>query len=231
MLGILVQLIISWLLIRFFEKKNLSVLGFAPTKKRLFDFTLFFLVTAACCTSDFIFKMLIGKQQWILNSNLSAKLLLNGIWWNIKSVLFEELIFRGVLLYILMKRMGVSKAILLSSIAFGIYHWFSHGVIGNFGAMTVTFITTGIMGLVYAYGYTKTLSLYVPCAIHLGWNVTRSVIFSDGPIGDQLFVSVKPIPQVTVGYVLGFIAIFLPMLSAIIINAWLLKRKKQVIVN
>ncbi len=228
MLGILVQLAVSWLLIWLFEKKNLSLLGFFPTKKRLLDFALFFLVTAACCTGDFLLKIYVGKQQWVLNPNLSANLILTGIWWNIKSVLFEELIFRGVLLYILIKRMGALKAIILSSIAFGIYHWFSHEVIGNPGAMIVTFLATGIMGLVYAYGYAKTFSLYVPCAIHLGWNLTRSVIFSEGAIGDQLFVLVKPVPEITVGYVLAFILIFSPMLSAILINFFLLKRKKQV---
>ncbi len=229
MLGIIVQLAISWLLIWIFEKKNLSVLGLLPTKKRLLDFSLFFLVTAACCTTDFLFKMYIGKQEWNLNPNLTVNLILTGIWWNIKSVLFEELIFRGVLLYILIKRIGAVKAILLSSIGFGIYHWFSFGVIGNIGAMTVTFLTTGIMGLVYAYGYAKTFSLYVPIAIHFGWNAIRSVVFSDGPIGDQLMVLEKPVPEITVGYIPAFILIFFPLLSAILINFFLLKRMKQVV--
>ena len=227
MLGIIVQLLISWLIIWLFEKGSLQVLGFNPTKKRLIGFVIFFLVTALCCSSDFFMRMLFAKQQWQLNPKLTADLILTGIWWNIKSVLFEELIFRGVLLYILIKKLGQAKGIIISAIAFGIYHWFSHGVIGNPAQMAITFFITGTMGLVYAYGYAKTFSLYVPSAIHLGWNLTTSVIFSNSIIGDQLFTQVKPVPEVQVGYFIYFCIVFIPMLSALLINFFLLKRMKQ----
>jgi membrane protease YdiL (CAAX protease family) len=94
--------------------------------------------------------------------------------------------------------------------------------------MTITIITTGLMGILYAYGYAKTFSLYIPIAIHLGWNITRSVIFSETVIGDQLLVQVKPVPQVQVSYFTYFVIIFLPMLAALLINFLLLKKKKQV---
>lgn len=227
MLGIIVQLAISWLLVRLIEKSNLKVLGFFPSKRRLLDFAIFFFITAACCSSDFFIRMLFAKQEWKLNPAISANLLFTGIWWNIKSVLFEELIFRGVLLYILIKKLGATRAIIISAIAFGIYHWYSHEVIGNVKQMAVTFLTTGIMGLLYAYGYAKTFSLYIPCAIHLGWNLTRSFIFSEGNIGNQLFVQVKPVPEVNVSYFIYFMILLFPMLSALLINFLLLKKRKQ----
>lgn len=177
MLGIIVQLALSWLIVWLFEKKNLGVLGLFPTKRRLLDFSIFFCITVACCSSDFIMRILFAGQQWKLNPVLSFKLILNGVWWNIKSVLFEELIFRGMLLYILIKKLGAAKAIIISAIGFGIYHWFSFEAFGNPMQMAIVFITTGIMGLLYAFGYAKSFSLYIPVAIHLGWNLTRSVIF------------------------------------------------------
>jgi uncharacterized protein len=227
MLGIIVQLLISWLIIWLFEKDNLAVLGFYPSKIRLLGFGLFFIVTALCCSSDFFMRMLFAKQQWQLNPKLTANLILTGTWWNIKSVLFEELIFRGVLFYILIKKLGHTKAIIISAIAFGIYHWFSHNVIGNVTQMAITFVITGTMGLVYAYAYSKTGSLYFPCAIHLGWNLTSSVVFSNGNIGDQLLVQVTPVPEVTVGYFIYFCILLVPMLSALLINFFMLKRLKQ----
>lgn len=227
MTGIIVQLLISWLIIWLFEKGDLGVLGFYPGRKRLFGFMLFFLVAALCCSSDFILRMIFAKQQWQLNPKLSTNTLLTGIWWNIKSVLFEELIFRGVLLYILIKKLGQAKGIIISAIAFGIYHWYSLEVIGNPVQMAIVFATTGIMGLLYAYGYAKTFSLYIPMAIHLGWNLTRSVIFSSTVIGDQLLVPVKPVPEVTVSYFVYFCIIYLPLLSVLLINFVLLKRMKQ----
>jgi|GWRWMinimDraft_5_1066013.scaffolds.fasta_scaffold28880_1 membrane protease YdiL (CAAX protease family) len=227
MLGIIVQLLISWLIIWLFEKGDLSFLGLYPTKKRLIGFALFFIVTALCCASDFIMRMLFAQQQWELNPKLNAITILTGIWWNIKSVLFEELIFRGVLFYILIKKLGHTKAIIISAIAFGIYHWFSQGSFGNPVQMSITFLITGTMGLVYAYGFSKTFSMYIPIAIHLGWNLTTSVIFSNGNIGDQLFTPVRPVTEVQVGYFTFFCITFIPLLSAIFINYFMLKKMQQ----
>ena len=227
MLGILIQLLISWLILWLYEKGNLSVFGFYPTKKRLVGFAVFFIITAICCSSDFFMRMLFAKQRWELNPKLNANLVLTGIWWNVKSVLFEELIFRGVLFYILIKKSGHTKAIIISAIVFGIYHWFSHVVIGNPTQMLITFIITGTMGLVYAYAYSKTFSLYYPIAIHLGWNVTSSVIFSNSILGNQLFTQVQPVPEVQVGYFIYFCIAFIPLLSAMLINYFMLKRMPQ----
>jgi len=227
MIGILVQLAISWVVIWILEKRSLSVLGFRPTGKRLADFIFFFLITTAFCSSGFLMKMYFGKQHWQLNPDLSVKLILNGIWWNIKSVLFEELIFRGVLLYILIKKLGALKAIIISAVAFGIYHWFSFGVIGNPLQMIIVFIITGIMGLVLAYGYSKTFSLYVPSGIHLGWNLTQIFIFSGGPIGSGLFISTDSDQFRTNSYSIFFIVTFLPLLLTILINYLIIRKKKQ----
>src|SRR5688500_1014765 len=103
MLGIIVQLAISWLIVWLYEKNDLRVLGFFPTKARLLDFLLFFLITAVCCSTGFLLKMYFGGLRWELNPKLTIGLFLEGIRWNMVSVLFEELIFRGVFLYILIK--------------------------------------------------------------------------------------------------------------------------------
>jgi membrane protease YdiL (CAAX protease family) len=46
------------------------------------------------------------------------------------------------------------------------------------------FIIPGAIGFLSAYGYMKTFSFYLPCAIHLGWNFTGNFIFPDGNIGN-----------------------------------------------
>ena len=227
MLGIVVQLAVSWLIIWFFEKGNLIVLGFSPSRQRLLDFVLFFLIAAACCATGFFMKMYFAGQQWELNPHLTFNMVLNGIWWNIKSVLFEELIFRGVLFYILIKKLGAVKAIIISAAAFGIYHWFSFEITGHILQMAIVFLITGAMGLVYAYGYSKTFSLYIPCAIHLGWNLTQGFIFSSGSIDDQVLVPVKPVPAIHVSYFIFFCIQLLPVVSVMLISFLLLKRRKQ----
>ncbi len=227
MLGILVQLIISWIVVYFFNKNNLSVLGFGVTKKRIADFGIFFLLTAVICASGFLLKMYFGEQRWQLNPKLNVALVWNGLWWNIKSVLFEELIFRGVLLYILIQLTGAKKAIIISAVAFGVYHWFSFGVIGNPVQMLYTFFITGAMGMVLAYGYAQTNSLYVPVGIHLGWNFTQLFIFSQGTIGNGVLVATDNLGFRTNSYLIFFLVTFVPLLLALLLNYLLIKKRTQ----
>ena len=209
MLGILVQLIISWLIIWLFEKGNLKVLGFYPTKKRLIGFACFLYGYRHLLLFRFFYADAFCRTALGVKPKAHCQPYFNRIWWNLKSVLFEELIFRGVLFYILIKKLGHTKAIIISAIAFGVYHWFSHETIGKPVQMLITFLTTGTMGLVYAYAYSKTFSLYYPIAIHLGWNLTSSVIFSPNSIlGDQLFTQVQPVPEVTISYFTYYCIVF-----------------------
>jgi uncharacterized protein len=228
MIGIIVQLLISWILVWLYEKNNLRVLGLSVTKRRIKDLFLFLFVTAACCASGFLFKMYFGGIRWELNPVLSSGLIIEGIWWNIRSVFFEELIFRGAIFYILIQKLGIWKAILISSAAFGIYHWFSYGIIGNIPQMIFVFFLTGIMGIVYAFGYARTMSLYIPVAIHFGWNFTHGFVFSEGSIGTGILRQTNNDAFRTGSYVVAFIVFILPMMSVMLINFYLIKRKKQV---
>jgi membrane protease YdiL (CAAX protease family) len=188
----------------------------------------FFLLTAACSLSGFILKILIAKQQWEINPRADIPLILNGAWYTLKSVLFEELIFRGVLLYILIHKAGAVKAVLISAIAFGIYHWFSQQLWGNPVQMVIIFIITGSMGIILAYAYVKTFSLFIPVAIHLGWNLIQMVVFSGNTIGNQFFVLVSPSPEISIS-LFGFMLVTLfPIISCLVLNGWLLQRKPQV---
>ena len=223
MAGILVQLLISWGLLWFIEKENLSVLGLMPTTRRVTELLLFLLVSMACCSSGFLFRIFYAHEVWTLNPSFSPGLLSNGSWWNLKSVMFEELIFRGAIFYILIKRIGAAYSILISSVAFGIYHWFSFEVIGNIGQMIQVFLITGIIGVLYAYGFVRTNSLYAVIGMHFGWNFTQGFIFSSGSIGDGILVLQKPVPVVTVSWFIYFLIFLFPMLSFGVINFLLLR--------
>ncbi|MDE3250076.1 MAG: CPBP family intramembrane metalloprotease [Bacteroidota bacterium] len=226
MLGILVQLTLSWLIIWLYNRKGLSVLGFGITGKRFFYFLLLFLVTAGFCASGFLLKMYLGHQSWQLNPALSLKLVWDGFWWNLKSVLFEELIFRGVLLYILLDKIGTTKAILVSAAAFGIYHWFSFGVLGNPLQMIIVFLMTGTMGLLLAYAFSKSRSLYLPIGIHLGWNFTQIFVFSNGPIGKGIFIPVGDASFRTDSMLLFIAVTFLPVVLMLLVDFLIVKRLK-----
>jgi uncharacterized protein len=188
LLGILVQLIISWILLRVLYRENLNVLGIIPSKSRMSQFALGFIFTAILCTVIQLVDSALTNTDWKLNENLSVLGTLNFLWWNVKSVVFEELIFRGALLYIMIRKWGARTGIILSAIAFGIYHWFAFGVLGNFVLMLVVFLMTSISGLVWAYAFEKTKSMMLPIGLHLGWNFVFNSVFSKGPLGEQILI-------------------------------------------
>lgn len=189
MIGILVIAALSWALLYFIEKENLLVLGFLPLGKRLQQFFLGFLLTATLCVLVQFLEAYLQSSLWVLNENFALGMLLSSFWWDFKSVLTEELIFRAALLYILIQRIGSRKSILLSAVAFGIYHWFSFGVLGNVMAMILVFIGTGLMGYAWAWAFSKTKSIMLAFGLHLGWNFTHNSIFSKGPLGELVLIS------------------------------------------
>lgn len=189
MVGILVILIISWIALHLIEKKNLLSLGVLPIAKRLKQFLIGFLITAILCVGVQYFEAFLKSSTWVLNESITSSSVLKAFWWDARSVLTEELVFRGAILYLLIQRIGSNKAILISAIAFGIYHWFSFGVFGNIVAMIIVFIGTGLMGYAWAWAFAKTRSILLPFGFHLGWNFIHNTIFSKGPLGDLVLIS------------------------------------------
>jgi membrane protease YdiL (CAAX protease family) len=188
MLGLIVELIISWLLLWIFYKKSLLVLGIVPTRSRLFNLFFGILIAAVCCAVYYLSFTFFTTNKWTLNNEFTGQKLLASSWWTLNSVLYEELIFRGALLYILIKKLGVKTACITSAICFGVYHWFTSGAWGNPLQMTFVFVMTGIWGAMFAMAFARTKSLYLPIGLHFGWNFISTVIFSQGPLENQLFI-------------------------------------------
>lgn len=226
MLGLIVELIVSWLLLWIFFKKGLLVLGVVPTQDRLFNLLFGILIAAVCGTLYFLSFSFFIANKWTLNNEFTGQKLLASSWWTLKSVLYEELIFRGALLYILIKKFGVRTACLTSAICFGVYHWFTSGVLGNPLQMAIIFLMTGIWGAMFAMAFARTKSLYLPIGLHFGWNFISTVIFSQGPLGKQLLVISG---EQKLGEALSAVVFIFQLLAAPVVTYWYLHllSKKQ----
>ncbi|MGB4844139.1 MAG: CPBP family intramembrane glutamic endopeptidase [Ferruginibacter sp.] len=189
MIGLLVALAASWLLFWLFERKHLSPLGLTPYRKRIGNFLVGLIASVVVAAVYFLFVAAVTKSSLSVNKEFTAAGFFSASWWVLKSVLFEEFLFRGALLYIAIKKLGIKWGCILSAIAFGIYHWFSYNVFGEPTQMIFVFIVTVIAGLMFAYAYAITKSLYLPIGLHLGWNLVTIVVFSQGPLGQQLLIS------------------------------------------
>jgi len=189
MIGLLVVFLLSWLLLRRVAREPITVLGIAPSKRRLVEFLVGGLFMAGVGVVNFLWQAHFKEIGYRLNPDYGAGKMLAGSFWVLKAVVLEELVFRGALLYMLIKSIGAVRACLLSSLLFGVYHWFSYEVFGErLILMVYILLVTGGGGWMFSYAFAKTRSLYAPTGLHLGWNLVAAVVFSSGPIGSQLLL-------------------------------------------
>ncbi|MBD3583050.1 CPBP family intramembrane glutamic endopeptidase [Flavobacterium selenitireducens] len=186
MIGILVILLFSSLLLWLSARRTISVLGLRPEKSRVIQFVVGFLLAGTICAGYNLLTTAFVENDWRWNADFTTLALASGMWWVFKSVIFEELLFRGALLYLLNLRYGPKTACAISGSCFGIYHWFSYGSFGNPVQMAIIFAMTGFVGFALAWSFVKTRSLYLPVALHIGWNLINIVVFSNGPLGTQM---------------------------------------------
>jgi uncharacterized protein len=223
MIQLIGLLAISWLLIWLFEKGNLSVLGLSPTRSRLKYFVVLFIITAICSSTAFLLRICFAKEVYMLNPALSFISVSAEVWHQFRSVLTEELICRGVLLYILIKKTGSKWAIFIASVIFAGLHWINDGAWRDLLHMIIVFSFTFAMGLLLAFSYAKTFSLLIPFAIHFGWNLTQNFIFPDKVTGLHIFTLAAPPPIVTVSYFVFFSMLLLPKISAFVLDYLILR--------
>jgi len=210
MLGILVALALSWLLLYLFNRSGLEELGLFPTTQRASQLLYGLAISAFCSFLYFGVILLISGSNVAINKNFHVTDLLASSWWITRSVLFEEFLFRGALLYLAVRLLGSKKALILSAVIFGIYHWFSYQVFGDMFQMAVVFLLTATAGFVFAYSFIKTKSMYLQTGLHFGWNFMVIIVFSNGPLGKQLLL-------ITEGHKLGTVLSLLLLLIQLIL--------------
>ena len=182
-----ILVLVSWLLLRF-ERKPLSVLGFDLPLRRALEFGLGLCLAALFAAAKYSLQGFWKGVSWEWNPSITLAAVAEGVRWTTNSVLYEELLFRGYLLYQAIRFLGVRKGCGLSALTFGVYHWFSYGVFGSVMPMIYVFLLTAAFGLMLAVAFAKSGSVALPIGLHLGWNLVSIVIFSDGPIGPQLLM-------------------------------------------
>ncbi len=186
MLGLLVIIVVSWVLLYFIEKKNIEALGIVPNLNRLSQFVIGFFVIAVIVLINIYIETIVLKVEWKFNT-INYSTIFNAFVYHLRSALTEDLVFRGAILYILIQRIGATKALWLSAIVFGIYHWFSYGIIGERIVLLVyVFVITGFTGYVWAYTFYKTKSIMLGLGFHLGYNLIMSFFFESQPFGELI---------------------------------------------
>ncbi|RDX35348.1 CPBP family intramembrane metalloprotease [Kangiella sp. HD9-110m-PIT-SAG06] len=181
----LILIVLTWFLLRL-ERKNLTSIGFNKPLQRSLELVAGIVVAALFCLIQNVLSSSFGHFEWKVNTDFGVNSVLESFRWVLNSVLYEELLFRGYLFFKAIQLFGGRLACLISSVAFGIYHWFSYEVFGQPITMFYVFILTAIPGLMFSYAFLRTQSIILPIGLHLGWNIMNIIIFSKGSVGQQL---------------------------------------------
>jgi membrane protease YdiL (CAAX protease family) len=194
MLGLLVILVVSWGLLYLFEKENINAIGIFPNAKRVIQFVIGMLFIMVVCLLNIAVETMILKVEWKLQHPINYTAIFEALIYHIKSALTEDLVFRGAILYILIKKIGAKWGIFLSALVFGIYHVFSYGI-GTQSIVLIVYVVsiTGFVGFVWAYAFHKTQSIYIGLGFHIGFNMMNTFFFQNQPYGELIFESVNQI--------------------------------------
>jgi hypothetical protein len=222
-----ILLTVSWLLLRL-EGRRLDALGFDEPRQRTTEFALGFAAFGLAAAAQQMGLSLAAGDQFVLNAGVDTPTMLNGLRFTVNSVLFEELLFRGYFLYRAVQWLGPSRAVWLDAAAFGVYHWFSYGVIGNPIVMLYVFVLTGMFGYLGALAFVATGSIAAPIGLHLGWNAVAYLVFSAGPLGAALLIPASGAQRIEANGPLSSVALSIGLpLAATALGLWYLRRVER----
>jgi len=225
MLGLLVIIVASWALLRFIEKKNIEVLGAIPNLNRLSQFVIGFFIIAVIVLINIYIETIVLKVEWEL-STIDYNTIFNAFVYHLRSALTEDLVFRGAILYILIQKIGATKAVWLSAVVFGVYHWFSYGILGErIVLLAYVFVVTGFTGFVWAYTFHKTKSIMLGLGFHLGYNLIMSLFFESQPFGELIMSQTSKVDLIGWNefYYSMFRGLFPPTLTLLFVKQYLKK--------
>ena len=186
MIGV-VLVALSWALLRW-QGKSLRELGFDRPQRRIYELGVGCLVAGAFAAMRCLYAAWAGGMSWVVNDSLADGAIAESLRFDVNSVLYEELLFRGYLLYKAIQWWGERRGVAVSAVSFGVYHWFSMELFGNPVAMVMTFVMTGLFGWMCAVAFAKSGSVALPIGLHLGWNLVTNTVFSSGPLGARLLL-------------------------------------------
>lgn len=162
---------------RFIHNKSLASLGLTYDGNSLTRVSFGAAIALGCVTVVFLMGVLLGYIE-VRRSKLSEDciscmpMFLGGLVDFFTAAVFEEIIFRGYVFYLLYISGGPEVAIAVSSIVFAVAHVIKHPstpILYTFNAF--------LFGLLAAVSRHYTGTLWLPIGLHFGWNVVSGPIF------------------------------------------------------
>jgi membrane protease YdiL (CAAX protease family) len=162
---------------RFVHNKSIVSLGLRYDGESLTHVAYGAFIALGCVTIVFLLGILFGMVT-VKRSKLSEDcvaclpLFVGGLIDFFTAAVFEEIIFRGYVFYLLYMGGGAEVAISVSSIVFAVAHVIKHP-----STPLLYMFNAFIFGILAAFSRHYTGSLWLPIGLHFGWNVVSGPIF------------------------------------------------------
>ncbi|MGQ9454212.1 MAG: lysostaphin resistance A-like protein [Armatimonadota bacterium] len=163
--------------VKYVDKQSVSKLGLVYTGESLISISYGAAIALGCVSVAFLAGILMGYVE-IRRSKLAEDcvshlpLFIGGIIDFFAGSVFEEVIFRGYVFFLLYQSGGTHLAIIGSSVIFSVAHLVKHPDTPILYALNAF-----IFGMIAATARHFTGALWLPIGLHCGWNVVSGPIF------------------------------------------------------
>ncbi|MHC4696446.1 MAG: lysostaphin resistance A-like protein [Planctomycetota bacterium] len=181
-------LLVTHLVLRWFMKGSLATIGFHPGQHMNSDLMI-------GVGLGFVVQIVAALSMWVMgwysvvglaweSNSLSA---LGPAWFYalffcIETGVIEEVMFRGFLIRLVTDRYDLKKAVIASSMIFGIVHF------GGFGGgfpWWASLISASAGGFVFAQAFLVHRSLWIPIGMHFAWHLAARTLGTVGVGGSE----------------------------------------------
>jgi len=167
-----------WIARRFLDRRSFTSLGLVVSSRAAKDLAAGIGITAVMMGTILALELAIGWthfEGWAWDALPLHQVVLDllaGLAIFIAVGFYEEILYRGYQLQNIRDGAGLWMGILLSSVIFAV----SHAANPN-SVWYTTVAGIFVAGLLLAYGWLRTGSLWLPIGLHIGWNMFEGPVF------------------------------------------------------
>jgi membrane protease YdiL (CAAX protease family) len=225
--GLMGTFLITWVFVKFIDKKPFYTLGFVKRKMGK-DIVLGIVMGFVMMALGFYILNYFGQLK-IESIHADYFKIFMGILLFIVVAINEELILRGYMLNNFMDSMPRYWALLVSSLIFASLH------LSNANIDAIGFSNIILAGFLLGISYTYTKSLWFPIALHFSWNFFQGTIFGYAVSGNETYSLIEQSRTVDTiwnggkfGFEASVTAIFFLVIFIFIIAKYYANQAKQI---
>ena len=140
-------------------------LGLRISQRRLLDFAGGAALGTAMVLAVILPFELMTEVHWQRNQQVTTGLWMGGLWFYLKSSIFEELVFRGYGFLRLIEAIGFGWAQAVIALLFAVYHTVNVGM-----PLVPALLFTGLGSLLFGYAFRRSCGVMLPIGVHGAWN-------------------------------------------------------------